>query len=162
MKFVTTFATSGCVKFFQLCKFFPEKNVILCKICFFKKKTTHLFGEFTHTFPPKPLIFYIFNSISPKFGPRPFLLKFTLFQRLAQKVAIHAFLVCKNFGKKIWLCKIFDKFHVCILHFFAYLQVGEHIALFFAHLQIVEHFAFFAYLYICIFAGWRTGQRSNV
>ena len=30
-----------------------------------------------------------------------------------KNVANCALLQCKNFSVKIWLCKIFDKFHVC-------------------------------------------------
>ena len=32
-----------------------------------------------------------------------------------KNVANYALLRCKIFSLKIWVCKIFDKFHVCIL-----------------------------------------------
>ena len=46
----------------------------------------------------------------------PKLLKFDTFTLLIRKknVAIHVLLRCKIFSLKIWLCKIFDKFHVWI------------------------------------------------
>ena len=46
----------------------------------------------------------------------PKLLIFDAFTLLICKknVAIYALLRCKIFSLKIWLCKIFDKFHVCI------------------------------------------------
>ena len=31
-----------------------------------------------------------------------------------KNVANYALLQCKTFSLKIWLCKIFDKFHVCV------------------------------------------------
>ena len=45
----------------------------------------------------------------------PKLLIFDAFTLLICKknVAIYALLRCKIFSLKIWLCKIFDKFHVC-------------------------------------------------
>ena len=47
----------------------------------------------------------------------PKLLIFDAFTLLIRKknVAIHVLLRCKIFSLKIWLCKIFDKFHVWIL-----------------------------------------------
>ena len=46
----------------------------------------------------------------------PKLLIFDAFTLLICKknVAIYALLRCKIFSLKIWLCKIFDKFHVCV------------------------------------------------
>ena len=32
---------------------------------------------------------------------------------VGKKVTIHPLLVCKTFGPEIWLCKTFDKSHVC-------------------------------------------------
>ena len=45
----------------------------------------------------------------------PKLLIFDAFTLLIRKknVANYAFLRCKTFSLKIWLCKIFDKYHVC-------------------------------------------------
>ena len=45
----------------------------------------------------------------------PKLLIFDAFTLLIceKNVAIYALLQCKIFSLKIWLCKIFDKFHVC-------------------------------------------------
>ena len=45
----------------------------------------------------------------------PKLLIFDAFTLLIREknVAIYALLRCKIFSLKIWLCKIFDKFHVC-------------------------------------------------
>ena len=37
---------------------------------------------------------------------------FTLLIR-EKTVANYALLLCKTFSLKIWVCKIFDKFHVC-------------------------------------------------
>ena len=47
----------------------------------------------------------------------PKLLIFDAFTLLICKknVAIYALLRCKIFSLKIWLCKIFDKFHVCMI-----------------------------------------------
>ena len=47
----------------------------------------------------------------------PKLLIFDAFTLLIRKknVAIYALLRCKIFSLKIWLCKMFDKFHVCSL-----------------------------------------------
>ena len=47
---------------------------------------------------PKLLIFDEFTLLIPK-----------------KTVANYALLRCKTFSLKIWVCKIFDKFHVCIL-----------------------------------------------
>ena len=48
----------------------------------------------------------------------PKLLIFDAFTLLICKknVAIYALLRCKIFSLKIWVCKIFDKFHVCAAH----------------------------------------------
>ena len=47
----------------------------------------------------------------------PKLLIFDAFTLLIRKknVTIYALLRCKIFSLKIWLCKIFDKFHVWVL-----------------------------------------------
>ena len=46
---------------------------------------------------PKLLIFDAFTLLIPE-----------------KTVANYALLRCKTFSLKIWVCKIFDKFHVCI------------------------------------------------
>ena len=49
---------------------------------------------------------------------------FTLLIR-EKTVANYALLRCKTFSLKIWVCKIFDKFHVCPLDlFFRSLSIG--------------------------------------
>ena len=47
----------------------------------------------------------------------PKLLIFDAFTLLIREktVANYALLRCKTFSLKIWVCKIFDKFHVCSL-----------------------------------------------
>ena len=49
----------------------------------------------------------------------PKLLIFDAFTLLIREknVAIYALLRCKIFSLKIWLCKIFDKYHICVCHF---------------------------------------------
>ena len=46
----------------------------------------------------------------------PKLFIFDAFTLLIRKktVANYALLRCKTFSLKIWVCKIFDKFHVCV------------------------------------------------
>ena len=57
-----------------------------------------------HTFSPKLLKFYIFIIYIDRWKKKNPLC-------IANKrVVIYAFLVCKFFGLKIWLCTIFDKF----------------------------------------------------
>ena len=46
---------------------------------------------------PKLLIFDAFTLLIPE-----------------KTVANYALLRCKTFSLKIWVCKIFDKFHVCV------------------------------------------------
>ena len=48
----------------------------------------------------------------------PKLLIFDAFTLLIREktVANYALLRCKTFSLKIWVCKIFDKFHVCLGH----------------------------------------------
>ena len=47
----------------------------------------------------------------------PKLLIFDAFTLLIREktVANYALLRCKTFSLKIWVCKIFDKFHVCVI-----------------------------------------------
>ena len=54
LTFVTTVATGGCVKFFQLCKFSRKQRLSLQNLCKIMK-FTHLFGRNTHNFTQRLL-----------------------------------------------------------------------------------------------------------
>ena len=57
----------------------------------------------------------------------PKLLIFDAFMLLIREknVANYALLRCKNFSLKIWLCKIFDKYHVWVRIQYKYLNVYQ-------------------------------------
>ena len=75
-------------------------------------KFTHIFGKFTYTFSKTFEIYILLHFIFNKKGTKIINADFYAVLLLAKKVTIYAFLVCKLFGPKIRLCKIFDKFQV--------------------------------------------------
>ena len=102
LEFVTPVTPGGSVKILpETTRFTIEMKVQSTFYIDFISKTVDvlLISSFITKQMPKLLIFDAFTLLICK-----------------KNVAIYALLRCKIFSLKIWLCKIFDKFHVCEQH----------------------------------------------
>ena len=75
-------------------------------------KSTHLFGKFTHPSPKLIEILHFHFQFQQEKRTKIMFIEFYPLLLLTKSFTIYVCLLCNIFGRKIRLCKFFDKFQV--------------------------------------------------